>query len=698
MYGKCRDLDAARSVFNEMKKKDVVTWNSIISAYAQNGRGKEALELYNDMDWTPDKITYVGAIEACASSQDLEQGRMIHARIDKGGVKPDTVLENSILNMYWKCRSLDDAKTMFATMDSPSFVAWNIMILAYAHSGYVKEALETFQKMDIEGVEADCVSFSSALDACAHAKALEFGKAIHDSLGCSDSRAVCVNNALTNFYGRCGRPEDARIIFDQMPMRDVISWTAMISVYVETGFSGEALALYREMCLEGGKPNQVTLKIALDACAELGDLSAGKGIHSCILWSEETAPQVGNTLVNFYSRCGEVRLARAAFDKLRERDMASWTAMFRAYGNNGDDREVIQLFHEMVLSDELQPDTVIFSIALQSCANVKSLADGKAIHKSLADSSEAVKTDVVVCNTLLSMYAKSGTSADARAVFESMSRRNVITWNGIMKAYALQGEFGEALVLFQRLEAEKEVKPDRVTFVVAIDCCACKPCLEEGRRIHASVVASGLDLDLIIGNTLVNMYGKCGQVGTARGLFDKMIVRDVVTWSSLLATYASNGHGMEGLELFRLMQQDYTEPNEVTFLGVLFACSHLGFVRESKSYLFAMQRDYGLTPGQEHFSCVIDLLARSGRLDEAEELVRGLPFQPDNVIVTSLLGACTTQGDLKRGIRAAELVFGLDASDQVPYVLLWNIFAAAGHWDGVERVEKALGWRALEFT
>ncbi|EFJ08081.1 hypothetical protein SELMODRAFT_132472 [Selaginella moellendorffii] len=483
-------------------------------------------------------------------------------------------------------------------------------------------------------------------------------------------------------YGKCGSLPEAWDCFARIALPNLYSWTILITAYAQNGHLDEALVFFSKMALEGIKANAITFVVAINACAMLGDPRRGKALHDFLVpCGFFDSSLVGNSLIHMYGKCRDLDAAKSAFNELKKKDVVTWNSIISAYAQNGRGKEALELYNDM----DWTPDKITYVGAIEACASSQDLE-------------QAVQTDVVVCNTLLSMYAKCGASAHARAVFESMSRRNVITWNGIMKAYALQGEFGEALALFQRLEAEKEVKPDRVTFVVAIDCCACKPCLEEGRRIHASVVASGLDLDLIIGNTLVNMYGKCGQVGTARGLFDKMVVRDVVTWSSLLATYASNGHGMEGLELFRLMQQDYTEPNEVTFLGVLFACSHLGFVRESKSYLFAMQRDYGLTPGQEHFSCVIDLLARSGRLDEAEELVRGLPFQPDNVIVTSLLGACTTQGDLKRGIRAAELVFGLDASDQVPYVLLWNIFAAAGHWDGVERVEKALGWRALEFT
>ncbi|EFJ15724.1 hypothetical protein SELMODRAFT_117846 [Selaginella moellendorffii] len=270
---------------------------------------------------------------------------------------------------------------------------------------------------------------------------------------------------------------------------------------------------------------------------------------------------------------------------------------------------------------------------------------------------------------------------EARELFDRAPERDVISWNTMINAYGLsdRGELG--LELFRLMDLDGSARPDVTTFVSVVEAIASAAAIAQARIIHALVVESGLDTDVIVATALINMYGRCGRVGRAREIFQAMLLHDgrevvdVISWNAMIASCASNGHWIEALELFLAMQLDGRNPEAVTFVNVLNCCSHSGLQEDGYRHFGSMIQDYHLTPGVFHFVILVDCLGRTGRLDEAEELMETMPFQPNVVVLTTLLGACKNHKDVKRAKRIARKLVAMEEQSEcpaVPYVLLSN--------------------------
>eukprot|EP00250_Pteridium_aquilinum_P002969 c13255_g2_i1 orf=45-935(-) len=272
------------------------------------------------------------------------------------------------------------------------------------------------------------------------------------------------------------------------------------------------------------------------------------------------------------------------------------------------------------------------------------------------------------------MYGKCGALDEALRVFMKMQEQDSVTWNGIITAYAQQGLGAEGLELFTNMR-QQGVKPDRVTFIGVISACASIAALEEGKCIHACLLNDGLESDLQIGNALIHMYGRCGALGSARLVFDRIRPHNVVSWTAIIAAFSQQGHAKAVLQLFKEMQKECVKPDEITYITVLSACSHAGLVEEGRSCFVTME-EYGLTPNIEHYVCMIDLLGRAGLLSEAEEFIRKMPRWHDGRLWAALLSSCTIHSDALRGKHAAEQMINLGPRETAPYVLLANLYAA----------------------
>ncbi|KAJ7523112.1 hypothetical protein O6H91_18G038200 [Diphasiastrum complanatum] len=379
-------------------------------------------------------------------------------------------------------------------------------------------------------------------------------------------------------------------------------------------------------------------------------LSDGKIVHAYIRkYRYDRTTYLGNWLVQMYGDCGSVADARAAFHNLRNANLYSWTILMKAYIKNGCGREGLDCFQQMQLKG-LKPDHVAFICALDACAIVGAFEEAKQIHSDIVD--RCFEGQVTVGTALVNMYGKCGSLQDAKAVFGRMPHRNVVTWTAMMTAYVQNGQGMEALNLFDQMQIDG-IYPNQITFLCAIDACASLAALETGRMIHNAVVDRGHSEQVVIGNALVNMYGKCGSVQDAKDVFDRMPARNVVSWSAMIAASAQNGHAREALDLFDQMLREGLKPNHVTFLSILTACRHMGHVDAGWHYFDSMSQDHGIPRTVEHYVCLIDLLGRAGQLDDAEELINSMPFSNDPRGWLCLLGACKFHGDMERGVRAA---------------------------------------------
>eukprot|EP01018_Ginkgo_biloba_P025162 Gb_40121 [translate_table: standard] len=530
----------------------------------------------------------------------------------------------------------------------------------------------------------DSSTYNSLLQGCLDNTALPESKLVHAHMiqtgfQCQD---ICLGNKLVSIYAKRGSPEDARRVFDQMPERDVISCTAMIAAYARHGPAEEALALFNHMQRTGIQPDQFIFASVLPACA---NLKALKNVHEEIIRSGfQSDVFVGSALVDMYAKCGSIENARHVFNKMPLRNVVSWNAMIVGYARNGYVDEALNLFQTM-------PGRNVVSWN----AMIAGYAQNGLLDEALKLFQKMPERNVVSWNGMIAGCAQNGLVDESLKLFHKMPERNVVSWTGMIAGYAQNGYSEEALKIFRQMRLAG-VKPNSKTFASVLSACADLAALEQGMEIHEEVIQSGLRANIIVGNALLDMYAKCGSIVKASNLFDTMPQRDVVSWNAMIAGYAMHGCGREALKIFGKMQCSGTNPDHLTFLGVLSACCHSGLVDEGWQYFKCMSQDYGITPSMEHYVSMVDLLGRAGRLDEAQDFINKMPLKPEAPLWRCLLGACRIHNNIELGKRVVECLFELDPKNDAPYVLLSNMYAAAGNWDDIEKLRKTMKDRRVK--
>eukprot|EP01018_Ginkgo_biloba_P018482 Gb_07217 [translate_table: standard] len=690
-------INNARLVFDKMCNQNIFLWNVMIKEYVSNGLCEEALTLYHQMQQVgiqPDNYTFPIVLKACAGLSVLKEGKDIHDHILGAGFESNVFVENALMDMYAKCGSVDIARQLFDKMCQRDVVSWNAIIVGYAQNGDHNEALILFNQMQLADMKPNVVTLVSVLSASGRLAALQQGKWIHGySIRCGFESNIFVGTALIDMYAKCGHIEFALQLFNKMSERNVVSWSAMIAGCAHNEHPNEALALFNQMQLSDVQPNPVTVVSVLQACAHLGALEQGKWVHDYITRNGfESNIFVGTALIDMYAKCGSIEIACQLFDAMSKRDIISWNAMIDGYAQNGRVNEALTLFHQMQLAN-LKPNIVTAVNVLQACTHLGALGQGKLIHGYVIKN--GFELDAFVENSLIGMYAKSGNVEDAWKLFDKTCKRDVVSWNAMIAGYAQTGHANEALRLFHQMQLA-DVTSDSATLVSVLQACAHLAYLLQGKWIHGYIIRHGFEMDVSVGNSLVSMYAKCGSIDIARRLFDNMPQRNAVSWNAIIAGYGMHGHGEEALALFSQMQQKGMEPDCITFVCVLSACSHAGFLDEGWQYFDSMIQDYCITPRMEHYACMVDLLGRAGHLNVAQDFIKKMPFEPDASVLGALLGACRIHSNIELGEQVAERLFVLEPENAGFYVLLSNIYASAGRWDDAARVRTMMNERGVK--
>ena len=555
------------------------------------------------------------------------------------------------------------------------------------------EAMAVLHKFDQQSIPLDSRTYVKVLQMCCKANDLEAGKQVHDHIiqNGVEPNIYVVNN-LMKMYVDCGTVVDARQVFDKLVKKDVFTWTIMIGGYVQNNDGAESMEVFRKMLQEGVEPDRITYMSILNACCSPVALEWGKEFHAQALKAGlECDVRVGTALVKMYAKCGSTKDARKVFDKLVKRDVVSWTVMIGAYAESGHVEEAFELFLQMQ-QEGLKPDAITYLSILNACSSPGALKWVKEVH------GQAIKagldSDVRVGTSLVKMYAKCGSIQDARKMFEKMVRRSVISWTVMIGAYAESGHGDEAFETFLRMQQEG-LKPDAITYLSLLNPCASPGALEWVKEVHTQAIKGGLESDVRVGNAFVNMYAKCGSIKDARQLFDKMVKRDVISWNVMIVGLAQHGCCQDALQCFEQMRRAGIRPDEVTFVGVLSACTHSGLVDECRRHFSSLSEEYGIVPTIEHYGCMVDLLGRAGHLDEAENVIKNMPLEAGVEIWGALLGACRNHCNIKLAEHAAEQCIKLEPENAGVYVLLSNVYAAAGMWDSVMLVRNLMKERGV---
>lgn len=409
---------------------------------------------------------------------------------------------------------------------------------------------------------------------------------------------------------------------------------------------------------------------------------------------------VANKLLHSYVQHKSMDDAHSLFDEMPMRDPTTWSVMVGGFAKVGDHINCYATFRE-VLRCGVTPDNYTLPFVIRTCRDRKDLQMGRVIHDVVLK--HGLQLDHFVCASLVDMYAKCMVIEDAEKLFKRMLGKDLVTWTVMIGAYADCNAY-ESLVFFDRMR-EEGVVPDKVAMVTVVNACAKLGAMHRARFVSEYICRNRFSLDLILGSAMIDMYAKCGSVESAREVFDMMKEKNVISWSAMIAAYGYHGKGKEALDLFRMMLSCAILPNKVTFVSLLYACSHAGLIEEGIRFFDSMWEEHAVRPDVKHYTCMVDLLGRAGRLDEAVKLIETMAVEKDERLWSALLGACRIHGNMELAEKAANSLLELQPQNPGHYVLLSNIYAKAGKWEKVakfrdmmtqRKLKKVPGWTWIE--
>ncbi|KAI5058065.1 hypothetical protein GOP47_0026886 [Adiantum capillus-veneris] len=561
---------------------------------------------------------------------------MISAQIQTGRDKSRHVsAQRRRFVQFCKTGVLDDVIAMFAQVSHEHILVWNAIIQAHSCRGSHHKILAIFNQMLQEGVMPNKVTFSCVLSACTVLLQLSQGVQVHACIHCSKLRSnIIVTTALIDMHGKCGSMESALLLFDSLLERDVVVFNAMMTCLLKCEEKRDIFRLFNQMLEEGVMPTRVTYITLVEACASLAD---GELVYCRIFSSHEHHADVslGNAFIHMYGRCNHPSKAEQLFFRIQKWDIVSWNTLMGVYYDQGDINKVLEHFI-LMHKNRFSADECTYITLLSSCANAKAFYEGMCIHTCVICSQ--MESNIGVSTALLRMYGRCGNVADALEVFNTTGAKSLVSLNIMIAVCAQQGNYEEAIHLFNEM-MEDGIQPDKVTFVHMTSAYSNAGLFVKGKRLCLLAFKIGYEIDPIVGSSLVNMYGKCGELEDALTIFFQISILNVYSWNVVLKIYACHGDGEGMFRLFNQLEEEGFVPDDVTFVAVLSACDHLGDISKGIFFFKFMQELFGVVPGVAHYVCIIDLLGRTGQLETAACIIDVIPILSDGACIMALASA-----------------------------------------------------------
>ncbi|XP_047307987.1 pentatricopeptide repeat-containing protein At2g33680 isoform X2 [Impatiens glandulifera] len=521
----------------------------------------------------------------------------------------------------------------------------------------------------------------------AHTVALKIGY-------CSD---VFVGSSMLNMYCKMGLLYDGRKVFDEMPERNSVSWAAMISGYSAQRLARETLELFNLMMMkEEQGVNEFVLTSVLSAFTLPDFVVNGKQIHCLAIKNGLISIiSVGNSIVTMYAKCGSLDDSLQTFQLLNVKNSITWSAMITGYAQSGNFEKALELFAKMHQFGNTPSEFTLVGV-LNACSDKGSSKEGKQMH------SYAMKlgfeSQIYIMTALVDMYAKCSCLDDARKGFDYLHERDIVLWTSMIGGYVQNGENEEGLTLYCRMQTEGII-PNELTMTSVLKACSSLAALEQGKQVHGRIIKYGFDLRVPMGSALSTMYAKCGNLEDGNLVFTRMPSRDVVSWNAMISGLSQNGFGKDALKMFDEMRLDKNgvKPDHVTFVNVLSACSHMGLVETGLDYFHMMFDEFGIEPEIEHYACMVDILSRAGRLEEAKEFIEtgGSRIENGMCLWRILLSACRNYRNYEMGTYAGEKLMEMGSRESSAYVLLSSVYSELGKKEEVERVRRMMNVRMV---
>ncbi|KAK7295699.1 hypothetical protein RJT34_18610 [Clitoria ternatea] len=680
MYCKMGHLDSARRIFDKMPRKDVTCWNAMISGLSQSSNPCEALEMFWRMQMEglePDSVSILNMAPAVSKLEDVDSCKCIHGYVVRRCIF--SMISNSLIDMYSKCGELNLAHRVFDQMRDKDDISWATMMAGYVHHGCFFEVLQLLDNMKQKNIKMNKVSVVNSVLAAAEMRDLEKGKGVHNyALQVGMMSDIVVATPIVSMYAKCGELKKAKELFMSLEGRDLVAWSAFLSSLVQGGYPGEALCIFKWMQNEGLKPDKATLTSLVAACAEILSSRFGKIAHCYAIKADlESDISIATTLVSMYTRCELFTYATMLFNRIHDKDVVAWNALISGFTKHDDPHHAFEMFHRLQIS-EIQPDSATMVSMVSACALLDDLHLGICFHGNIV--TIGFESDTHVKVALIDMYAKCGNLCSAENLFHLTKHvKDEVSWNVMIAGYLHNGCANESISTFNQMKLES-VTPNLVTFVAILPALSYLSILREAMAFHACIIRMGFISNTIIGNSLIDMYAKCGQLSYSQKCFHEMENKDTVSWNTMLSGYAMHGHGELALALFSLMQETHIHVDHVSYISVLSACRHAGLIQEGRNIFRSMAEKHNLEPNMEHYACMVDLLGRAGLFEEVLGLINEMPAEPDAQVWGALLGACKMHSNVKLGEVALHHLLKHEPRNAVHYAVLSDIYAQCGRW------------------
>ncbi|KAA8544834.1 hypothetical protein F0562_019618 [Nyssa sinensis] len=631
---------------------------------------------------------------ACGGLNAVHLGKSIHKMIRLMGFEMDVFVGSSLIKFYADNDCIDEARFLFEKIPQRDSVLWNVMLNSYVKNGDSANVIGLFREMRNTAIRLNSVTYACILSVCASGALVNFGMQLHGLVVRSGLEMDSpVANTLLAMYAKCRCLSDARKLFDTVPQTDLVTWNGMIGGYVQNGFMLEASELFREMISAGVKPDSVTFASFLPSISESASLNKGREVHGYIV--RHNVPLdvfLKSALIDIYFKCRDVEMSHYVFNQSTAIDVVICTAMISGYVLNGMNVDALEIFRRL-LHEKMTPNAVTLASVLPACAGLAALILGKELHGNILKN--GLEGRCYVGSAITDMYAKCGRLDLAHQTFIRIPEKDAVCWNSMITSCSQNGKPEEAIGLFRQMATEG-AKYDCVSISAALSACSNLPALHYGKEIHGFMMRGAFSSDLFAESALIDMYAKCGNLALARRVFDMMQGKNEVSWNSIIAAYGNHGCLKDSLDLFHKMIEKGFQPDHVTFLAIISACGHGGEVDEGNHYFNCMTKEHGIAARMEHYACMVDLFGRAGRLKEAFEIVKSMPFNPDAGVWGTLLGACRVHGNVELAELASKHLFDLDPQNSGYYVLMSNVHANAGKWESVLKIRSLMKERGVQ--
>lgn len=606
----------------------IVYCNSQITKHGRIGNIKEAESIFSRMP-KRNTISWTAMLTAYAENGQIANARKVFEEMPER----TTASYNAMISAYIRngC-NVDEAYKLFFTLNERNAVSYAAMITGFVRARMLEQAEKLYSEAPLEFRDPAC---SNAL-INGYLKIGRINEALRVFVGMVERDVVSWTSVVDGLC-RDGRIGVARNLFDRMYERNVVSWSAMIDGYMKKGCFEDGFDLFLNMRRESlVEVNSTTMTIMVKACGNCGRIREGMQVHGLISrLGFEFDNVLSNSIVTMYCNLGCLGMANKIFYTMSEKDIVSWNSVISGYVQNNEVEAAYKLFQNMP------------------------------------------NKDLVSWTAMITGFCNIGRVGKAIELFEMLPEKDDVVWTAIISGFVNNAEYEEALHWYVQMLREGCI-PNPLTFSSVLAATAALVILNQGLQIHSQVLKMNLEYDLSIQNSLVSMYSKCGNITDAYRIFTYITDPNVISFNSIITGFAQNGFGEEAISIYEKMQREGYEPNHVTFLAILSACSHVGLVEEGWNYFNSMKYQYGIEPEGDHYACMVDLLGRAGLLDEAVDLIRSMAVKPHSGVWGALLGASKTHFRLDLAKLAAQHIFEMEPSNATPYVVMSDMYSVVG--------------------